>query len=47
MWPQWGCRQGYSDGDDGEVGLNVTLVDGKSQSFAGKMLIGRKVSRVG
>ena len=36
MWPQQGCRQGYSDGDDGEVGLRVTLVNGKSQVLVGK-----------
>ena len=42
MWPQLGCRQWYSDGDDGEVGLYMTLVNGKSQILAGKCGLGER-----
>ena len=33
MWPHLGYRQGYSDGEDGEGGLNGTLADLKIARF--------------
>lgn len=45
MWPQLGCRQGYSEGEDGEGVLSSTLANRKTAGLGGKRGMRRTVIR--